>query len=225
MLIPARIRCHRRKGPDRPGRRSTRPGPARTGSRPVSPAREYAPGHGQGHAPSPRYAAPPPRPHEAGGPGAGTPAGRGARPSLRDVLARRGDPRGGHHRGVPGTAPGSPSCGPRATSTGRVGWSAATVPVSSSQPMPRFRCGRRRHRGDAAEPGGNPSSTGHVWITIWRRSGRDRFRIFSSPGLPTASVLVTGGGAVRVCPGHVRWHDPAYMHSSSTRLVHSPLHS
>jgi hypothetical protein len=67
--------------------------------------------------------------------------------------------------------------------------------------MPRLRCGRRRHRGDAAEPGGNPSSTGHVWITIWRRSGRDRFRIFSSPGLPTASVLVTGGGAVRVCPG------------------------
>jgi hypothetical protein len=91
--------------------------------------------------------------------------------------------------------------------------------------MPRFRCGRRHHRGDAAEPGGNPSSTGHVWITIWRRSGRDRFRIFSPTSLPTASVLVTGGGAVRVCPGHVRWHDPAYMHSSSTRLVHSPLHS
>ena len=40
---------------------------------------------------------------------------------------------------------------------------------------------RRYHRGDAAEPGGNPSSTGHVWITIWRRYGRDPFRIFCHP--------------------------------------------
>lgn len=66
--------------------------------------------------------------------------------------------------------------------------------------MPRFRCRRRCHRDDAAEPGGNPSSTGHVWITIWRRYGRDPFRIFSPPSLPTASVLVTGGGAARVSP-------------------------
>jgi len=42
--------------------------------------------------------------------------------------------------------------------------------------MPRFQCRRRCHRGDAAEPGGNLSSTGHVWITIWRRYGRDPFR-------------------------------------------------
>jgi len=74
--------------------------------------------------------------------------------------------------------------------------------------MPRSRCRRRCHRGDAAEPGGDRASTGHVWITICRRSGRDRFRIFSPPSLPTASVLVTGGGAVRVSPGHVPWHDP-----------------
>ena len=224
MLIPARIRCHRRKGTGRPGRRSVRPDPARTGSRLVRPAREYEPGHGQGHAPSPRYAAPPPRPHEAGGPGAGTPAGRGARPSLRDVLARRGYPRGGHHREFRARRRDRrPAAHRRLRRGGRAGRRhGAGVLVTA---MPRFRCGRRHHRGDAAEPGGNPSSTGHVWITIWRRSGRDRFRIFSPTSLPTASVLVTGGGVVRVCPGHVRWHDPAYMHSSSTRLVHSLLHS
>src|SRR5437588_11890394 len=91
--------------------------------------------------------------------------------------------------------------------------------------MPRCRRRRRYHRDDAAEPGGNPSSTGHVWITIWRRHGRDPFRIFSPPSLPTASVLVTGGGP----PGSPRARplaphpDPAYMHSSSPRLVHSPL--
>ena len=92
--------------------------------------------------PRPRDTQPrPPRPHEAGGPGAGTPAGRGARPSLRDVLARRGDPRGGHHRGIPGTAPGSPSCGPRATSTGRAGW-----------PAPRCRCPRHSHAALSVPP-------------------------------------------------------------------------
>ena len=93
--------------------------------------------------------------------------------------------------------------------------------------MPRFRCRRRCHRDDASEPGGNPSSTGHVWVTIWRRYGRDPLRIFSPPSLPTASVLVTGGGAARVSRARplAPHRDPAYMHSSSTSLVHSPLHS
>ena len=39
ILNPARIRCHRRKGIGRAGRRSARPDPARTGSRLVPPAR------------------------------------------------------------------------------------------------------------------------------------------------------------------------------------------
>ena len=71
---------------------------------------------------------------------------------------------------------------------------------------------------------GDRASTGHVWITIWRRYGRDPFRIFSPPSLLTASVLVTGGGCrqglrARPLAPH---RDPAYLHSSSTSLVHSP---
>ena len=58
MLSPARIRCHRRKGIGRPGRRSARPDPARTGSRLVRPVREYEPGRGQGHAPVPAVHSP-----------------------------------------------------------------------------------------------------------------------------------------------------------------------
>ena len=164
-------------------------GPRRTGSRLVPPAREYESGNGQGHAPSPRYTAPLPRHHWAGGPGAGTPAGRGARPSLRDVLARRGDLRGGHHRGIPGMAPGSPSCGRgRIRRGGRAGRrQGAGVLVTA---MPRFRCRRRHHRGDAAEPRGNPSSTGHMWITIWRRYRRD----------PLPALLANPG-----CQRHLSW--------------------
>jgi hypothetical protein len=121
----------------------------------------------------------------------------------RDVLARRGDPWGGHHREIPGNSAGH-----------RGGWPAGRGPVRRGglagrrqgagvlvTAMPRFPpCRRRYHRDDAAEPGGNPSSTGHVWITIWCRYGRDLFRIFSPPSLPTASVLVTGHGAARVSP-------------------------
>jgi hypothetical protein len=78
--------------------------------------------------------------------------------------------------------------------------------------MQRF---RRRHCGDAAEPAGNPSSTGHVWITIWRRYGCDPFRIFSPPSLPTASVLANRGWAGVGPPGsprHVPWHRTAIRH-------------
>ena len=147
--------------------------------------------------PSLRYPAPGPRaPSPGWWPGR---RGRLARPSLRDVLARRGDP-----RGIPGNSAGDrrrPAGRGRIRRGGRAGRRpGAGVLVTA---MPRFRC-RPRHRGDAAEPGGNPSSTGHVWITIWRRYGRDPFRIFLPPSLPTASVLVTGGGAARVC-GHVPW--------------------
>ena len=59
MLIPAGI--HGWKGIGRPGRRSARPDPARTGSRLVRPAREYEPGRGQGHAPVPAVHSPAPR--------------------------------------------------------------------------------------------------------------------------------------------------------------------
>ena len=150
--------------------------------------------------PRPRDTQPPsPRPYWAGGPAPGRrPA---VAPGLRDVLARRGDPPGGHHRGVPGRSAGDrrPAARGRIPQGGRAGRrQGAGVLVTA---MPRFRCRRRCHRDDAAEPGGNPSSTGHVWITIWRRYGRDPFRIFSPPSLPTASVLVTGGGAARVSLG------------------------
>ena len=104
----------------------------------------------------------------------------------------------GEFRGV---APGIAILRPAGEFHRAGGLAGAKVPVSSSQPCRAFGAAARRHRGDAAEPGGNLSSTGHVWITIWRRYERDPFRIFSPPSLPTASVLVTGGGAARVSPG------------------------
>ena len=45
------------------------------------------------------------------------------------------------------------------------------------------------------------ASTGHVWITIWRRHGLNPFRIFWQPIESAASGLVTGGGAASVSPG------------------------
>ena len=176
---PSRIRCHRRKGIGRPGRRFVRPGPARTGSRLVRPAREYEPGRGQGHAPVPAVHKPCPR----------APLGwwserRGRRPAAAPGLrsgmflpaeVTRGAVITGEFRAR--RRDRRPAAHGRLRRGGRAGRRhGAGVLVTA---MPRFRCGRRYHRGDAAEPGGNPSSTGHVWITIWRRSGCDRFRIFS----------------------------------------------
>ena len=98
---------------------------------------------------------------------------------------------------------------------------------------PRYRCpphshcafggGGLRPRGAGWTLAGDRASTGHVWITIWRRYGRDPFRIFSPPSLPTASVLVTGGGAARVS-GHVPWHRTAIRRiwTVHRRVVHSP---
>ena len=75
--------------------------------------------------------------------------------------------------------------------------------------MPRFRCRRRHHRGDAPEPGGNPSSTGHVWITIWRRYGRDPFRIFLATQ-PANGICPGNRGCGRQgLPGHIPWHRTA----------------
>ena len=192
-------------------------------------AREYEPGHGQGHDPVPAVHSPGPATLSGlviRAPGAS--AGRGA-PGLRqrDVLARRGDSRGGHHRKFPGIAAGIAV--PRAAGEfdGAGGLAAAKVPVSSSQPC------RAPGDGGAATVttprtlAGDRASTGHVWITIWRRYGRDPFRTFSQPSQPNG-----------ICPGNRGWgrqgfrarplaphRHPAYLHGSSTSLVHSPLHS
>ena len=116
------------------------------------------------------------------------------------------------------------ACLPRASSTGgRAGRQGAGVVVDA---MRRFRCRRRHYRDNAARtPACDRTSTGHVWIPIWRRYGRDLFRIFSQPSQPTASVLVTGGWrrqSLRARPLAPHRH-PAYLHSSSTSLVHSLL--
>ena len=188
MLIPARIRCHRRKGIGRAGRRSVRPDPARTGSRLVRVGPRIRAWSWPGPRPRPpRYAAPPPR-------------------ALTRLVVRAP---GGRPVAAPGLRsgmflPAEVTRGAVITGEFRALAPGHRRPAAHGRPrtaMPRFRCRRRHHRGDAAEPGGNPSSTGHVWITIWRRYGRDPFRIFSPPSLPTASVLVTGGGAARVSPG------------------------
>jgi len=161
--------------------------PARTGIRLVPPTREYEPGHGQGHPPSPRCTAPPPRPHWAGGPGAGTSAGRGARPSSKDVLASRGDPRGGHHRGIPGIAPGIAVLRRRANSTGGRAW-----------PTPRCQCPRHNHAALTV-----PSAPGI------HRSRVDNYlapvRTLSLPDLlatQPANGICPGGGRQDL-PGHV----------------------
>ena len=92
--------------------------------------------------------------------------------------------------------------------------------------MPRFRCRRRHDRDNAARtPACDRTSTGHVWITIWRRYGRD----------PLPDLLATQP-ANGICPGNLGWRrpslrarpmaphrHPAYSHSSATSLVHSLL--
>ena len=144
----------------------------------------------------------------------------------RDVLARRGDPRGTHHREFVAIAPGIAAASLPAAGQfdGRARW-----------PAPRCRRCRQSHAALSVPPGHgrdnalrtsacDRASTGHVWITIWRRYGREPFRIFSQPSQPTASVLVTGGGAARVSRARplAPHRHPAYLHSSSTSVVHSP---
>ena len=108
---------------------------------------------------------------------------------------------------------------------GAGGLAGAKVPVSSSQPCRAFVAAGAATAATPRSRAVTRHPQVHVWITIWRRHGRDPFRIFSPPSLPTASVLVTGGGATRVSPrtSLAPHPDPAYMHSSSTSLVHSPL--
>ena len=210
MLSPARIRCHRRKGIGRPGRRSVRPDPARTGSRLVPSAREYEPGHGQGPRPRPRYTAPPRDPLRAGGPGAGG-AGRSWRPAFAKGMFLPAEvTRGAVITGkFPGNSAGDrrPAGRGRIRRGGRAGRrQGAGVLVTA---MPRSRCRRRHHRDDAAEPAGDRASTGHVWITIWRRYGRDPFRIFSQPSQPNGICPGNRGWGRQGLPGHVRWHRTA----------------
>ncbi len=70
------------------------------------------------------------------------------------------------------------------------------------------------------------ASTGHVWITVWRRHGLNPFRIFSLPIESMPSGLVTGawppGSPGMSLASH---RHPGILHSSSTNLVHSRLRS
>jgi len=66
---------------------------------------------------------------------------------------------------------------------------------------------------------------GHVWITIWRRYGRDRLRVFLAALPSTAFSLVTEGGprgSSSPATSHAPHRHPAYFHSSPATFVHSP---
>jgi hypothetical protein len=159
--------------------------------------------------PCPRYTAPPPRPSPGWWSGS-----RGRRPVVtpglrrRDVLARRGDPRDGHHREIPGNSAGH-----------RGGWPAGRGPVRRGglagrrqgagvlvTAMPRSRC---RRATAATTPAGDRASTGHVGITIWRRYGCDPFRMFSQPSQPNGICPGNRGWRRQGLPGHVPWHRTA----------------
>ena len=189
-------------------------------------AREYEPGHGQGHAP--RSTAPPPRPSPGWWSGR-----RGRRPVVapglrqRDVLTRRGDPRGGHHREIPGNRRrASPSREPRANSTGR-GLAAAKVPVSSSQPCRAPGDGGAASAATPRTLAGDRASTGHMWITIWRRYGRDPFRTFSQPSQPNGICAGNRRRRRQGLPGHVRWRRTAIRRAAQfiDESCAQPLHS
>ena len=193
MLRPARIRCHRRRGPAGRGRRSagpTRPEPVKGWCR--RPAK-HQPGRDQGQAPSPRYTAPGPRAPSLGWwSGGGAPTGRGAGLRERDVLAAEvtsGKAIIGNSRQYR-RASRPRACRPRASSTGGLaGRQGAGVVVNA---MPRFRCRRRHGRDDAGRtPACDRASTDHVWITIWCRHGCGRL-----PDLPAAHQ------ATRICAGN-----------------------
>jgi hypothetical protein len=77
-------------------------------------------------------------------------------------------------------------------------WLSACQHVTSDRKIPiaaevaALRCRRHHHRGDALHAGPHCTSTGHVWITVWRRHGLNPFRIFSLPIESMAFGLVTG---------------------------------
>jgi hypothetical protein len=73
------------------------------------------------------------------------------------------------------------------------------IPIVAEVAVLRCRCHDRDDALRTLAP--DRASTGHVWITIWRRHGLNPFRIFWQPIESTASGLVTGGGAARVSPG------------------------
>jgi hypothetical protein len=149
----------------------------------------------------------------------------------RDVLAHRGDSRGSHHRGIPGNSAGDRYGRP--AGRGRVRWGGracqrqgAGVVVNA---MPRLRCPPRHDHDHAVRTlASDRGSTGHVWITIWRRRGR-------SPGPdllaahPVNGIWAgnPGAGAARVPPGTSPGTAPpsGVFAQSSAGLVHSRLHS
>jgi len=85
---------------------------------------------------------------------------------------------------------------------GAAALAGAKLPVLSSQPCRAPGAAGATTATAPPTPAGDPSSTGHVWITIWHQYGRDPIRILSQLSQPTASVLVTGGRVARVS-GHV----------------------
>ncbi len=89
---------------------------------------------------------------------------------------------------------------PRASSTGGLaGRQGAGVVVNA---MPRFRCRRRHGRDDTGRtPACDSASTGHVWITIWHRYGRDPFPDVLAAQPANSISPGNGGGAARVSPG------------------------
>jgi hypothetical protein len=132
-------------------------------------------------------------------------AGRSWRPAFAKgmFLPVEATPRGTHHREFGALAPAIAAASMPAAGQfdGRARWQAPRC----------LRC-RQSYAALSVPPGHgrdnalrrsacDRASTGHVWITIRRRYGREPFRILSQPSQPTASVLVTGGGAARVSPG------------------------